>query len=146
MTIILSLALATLNPAQTDRTLDLCAQQVGASGSTTRLSGLPMDVREEISRLKEIFGDKLADSDATLLQTDAPSAAERDHVMSRFKQAMLIEGTWFVQFEVAMMADVRTASFSRHPDNRFRYNPAHDFAGPACPSIKAALAGVRSTR
>ena len=118
-----------------------CAYEVGASATAFRLSELPQDVRDEMKRLKPLFGD-MADSNAPLLQSDAPAAAERDYPTVRFAQAMLVKDRWFVQFEVSLFAGVRTTSFTRHSDGHFRFSPSHYFGGPACASIKAAVDGV----
>ena len=124
----------------------VCAREVGASDTAYRLAELPTDVREDLVRRRsDIFGgEQLADSDATLLNTDAPTAAERGHVVLRFAQAMRVRDIWFVQFEVSLLAGVRTISYVRHLDSRFNLSPLHRFVGPACASIKAALAGVTS--
>ena len=106
---------------------------------------LPDDIREDLARRRnDIFGgERMADSDATLLRTDAPAATERNHVLLRFAQAMRVRDIWFVQYEVSL-GGLRMISYVRHPDGRFNLSPAHHFGGPACASIKAALSGVRS--
>ena len=119
-----------------------CAREVGATAAAYRLPELPQEIREELHRRSDVFGAEMADKDAPLLQTDAPTAAERDHATIRFAQAMLVRDRWFVQFEVSLFAGVRTLSFLRRPDGRFSLTPTHYFGGPACASIKAALAGV----
>ncbi len=133
------LAVTSLEPSPSQR---VCAREVGATSVATRLSQLPPSIREDIARLKPVFGDHMADSDAELLQTDAPRAEDGHRARVRFAQAMLVGDHWFVQFEIAMWAGVRTASFRRQADGSFAYAPVHDFGGPACASIKAALEGV----
>jgi len=118
-----------------------CASQIRATATVTHLADLPQDIRNEMDRLKDLFGE-MADSDAPLLQTDAPSAAERGYAQVRFAQAILVKDMWFVQYESAMTAGVRTASFSRHSDGHFNFDPSHYFGGAGCAAIKAALAGV----
>jgi hypothetical protein len=84
----------------------------------------------------------VADSDVPLLQTDAPGEREKGHAQVRFAQAMLVQDKWFVQLEVSLWEGVRTLTYIRHGDGSFRYSPSGIFNGPACASIKAALAGV----
>lgn len=128
-------------PAETDAQR-ACAQEIGATATAYRLADLPPDIRDDLARRRDMFGADMADSDAPLLQTDAPTAAERGHPTLRFAQAMLVRDRWFVQFEVSLFAGVRTLSYARQPDGRFGFTPVHYFGGPACASIKAALAGV----
>ena len=119
-----------------------CARDVQAAATAYRLSDLPSDISGDLTSLAGQFGDRVADSDAPLLQTDAPTAAERGHPRVRFAQAMLVGDKWFVQFEVSQFAGVRTVTYVRHQDGRFRRSPAHYFGGPACASIKAAVERV----
>ena len=121
-----------------------CAEEVRASATADRLSELPHDIRDGLVQLEHLFGDEIADSDSPLLRTDAPTAAERDLPTIRFAQAMLVGDKWFVQFEVSQFAGVRTVGFVRQGGGRFQLAPAHYFGGPACASIKAALAGVNT--
>ena len=119
-----------------------CARDVHATATAYRLADLPQQIRDEMAAYPEVFGGGLADSDAPLLQTDAPAAEERDYPTVRFAQAMLVGDKWFVQFEVSLYTGVRTVSFHRHRDGHFRLRPDHFFGGPACASIRAALDGV----
>ena len=119
-----------------------CALDVQAAATAYRLSELPQDISGDLTLLAESFGDRIADSDAPLLQTDAPTAAERGHPTVRFAQAMLVRDKWFVQLEVSQFAGVRTVAYVRQPDGRFSRSPSQYFGGPSCASIKAALAGV----
>jgi hypothetical protein len=119
-----------------------CAQEVGATASAYRLTELPRDIRDDLASRRDMFGAEMADSDSPLLQTDAPTAEESDYPILRFAQAMLVRDRWFVQFEVSMFAGVRTISYLRQPDGRFSLTPSHYFGGPACASLRAALAGV----
>lgn len=121
-----------------------CAEEVGATATANRLAQLPQEIRDRLPQLREIFGAEMADSDAPLLQTDAPTAAERSYPTIRFAQAMLVGDKWFVQFEVSLFAGVRTVAFIRRADGSFFLSAAHHFGGPACPSIKAALSGVNT--
>jgi hypothetical protein len=120
----------------------ICAQEVGATATAYRLAELPRDIRDDLASRREMFGADMADSDAPLLRTDAPTAEESDYPTLRFAQAMLVRDRWFVQFEVSSFAGVRTISYLRQPDGRFSLTPSHYFGGPACPSLRAALAGV----
>ena len=119
-----------------------CAREVGATSTAYRLAELPREVRDDLASRRDMFGADIADSDAPLLETDAPTARESDHATLRFAQAMLVRDRWFVQFEVSLFAGVRTISYLRQPDGRFSFTPAHYFGGPACASVRAALAGV----
>lgn len=119
-----------------------CAREVGASSTAYRLAELPPAIRDDLASRWDIFGADLADSDAPLLQTDAPTAEERHYPTLRFAQAMLVRDRWFVQFEVSSFAGVRTISYVREAGGHFSLTPIHHFGGPACASIQAALAGV----
>jgi hypothetical protein len=116
-----------------------CADEVRAAAIASRLSELPREVRDDLMLLTE---GAMADSDSPLLQTDAPTAAERGQGTVRFAQGLLVGGKWFAQFEVSMFAGVRTVAYVRNQDGRFRRSPMHYFGGPACASIRAALDGV----
>lgn len=119
-----------------------CAAEVGATATAYRLADLPPDIRDEWGALENFMGGQIADSDAPLLQTDAPSEAESNYPTARFAQAMLVGDKWFVQFEVSLFFGVRTVGYVRHSDGVFRISPGHYFNGPACASIRAALSGV----
>lgn len=116
-----------------------CADEVRATATARRLSELPPEVRDDLMLLTE---NAMAEGGSPLLQTDAPTAAERDLATVRFAQGLLVGDKWFVQFEVSMFAGVRTVSYVRDQDGRFGRSPMHYFGGPACASIKAALNGV----
>jgi hypothetical protein len=132
-------------PAPTDAQR-ACERDIGATAAAYRLGELPQEIRSDLAtRLRSLFGAEVADSDAPLLQTDAPTAAERDHATLRFAQAFLVRDRWFVQLEVSLFAGVRTISYQRQPDGLFTLSPLHNFGGPACASIKAALAGVTAS-
>lgn len=128
-----------------DTSIENCAEVAAASAAAYRLADLPEDVRDRLAYLEQnLIRTGIADGDAPLLQTDAPSLAERTHPTIRFKQAVLIGDIWFVQLEVSMTAGVRTISFHRRHDGRFDVSHDHYFSGPACASIRAALDGVRT--
>lgn len=123
----------------TAETQGACAAEVHASTAVYRLRDLPPDIRED---LLGTFSD-MGEPDGPLLQTDAPTAAERNDPTSRFLQAIFVHDEWFVQYEVSGMHGPFTIGYRRGGnDGRFRRSASHYFAGPACASIKAALAGV----
>ena len=142
MSSLLAMLLGTMGassvPTEVQRT---CAKEVGAVATAYRLSELPEEIRADLVSRKAFFGD-IGDSDGPLLETDAPSAAERNYPSVRFAQAMLVQNEWFVQVDVSMTVGVTTFSYPRQSDGRFSFLPIHYFRGPACASIKAALAGV----
>jgi hypothetical protein len=114
-----------------------CAKEVKAIAVVERLSELPADIRDDlIFRFKD-----MGDRGSPLLQTDAPTALERDLPTSRFAQALLIKNVWFVQFEVAMTG-TRTMGYFRGTDGKFTRSPSHYYGGPACETLKAAVNGV----
>lgn len=119
-----------------------CEGEIGATATAYRLSELPQSIRDDVTSRREVFGEGLADSDSPIRRTDAPSPAESEYPMARFVQAMLVRDIWFVQYEVALFSGVRTVSYRRKRDGQFDISPSHYFGGPACASIKAALAGV----
>ena len=118
--------------------LQSCAKEVQASAVVERLSELPPDIRDDLIYRFRGMGDR----GSPLLQTDAPSAVEMTYPTSRFAQALLIKNVWFVQFEVAMFSGVRTMGYLRGTDGRFTRSPSRYFGGPACETLKAAIAGV----
>lgn len=122
-----------------------CAREFQATATAYRLSEVPQDIRGNFDTLEKLWGSKIADSDAPLLQTDAPGPAERDHATVRFAQALLVRDKWFVQFEVRLSSGVLTVAYSRDSEGRLRLSPPL-FSGPACASIRAALDGVRAFR
>jgi len=136
--VMLTISSASAVPTQAQRT---CAKEVGAVATAYRLAELPKEIGAELSARKGLFG-SIADKDAPLLETDAPVGAERNYPTVRFAQAMLVRNEWFVQVEISMMSGVTTFGFPRQPGGRFSFSPVHYFRGPACASIKAALAGV----
>ena len=120
-----------------------CLRDLRVEAVVTRLADLPADVRAGLSRLgASPHWTRIADSDEPLLQTDAPSAAEREYPRARFAQAVRVRDRWFVQFEATQEGGVRTVGFERRLDGRFSLSRLYTFGGPACASIKAALAGV----
>jgi hypothetical protein len=122
---------------------DTCLREISATSTVNRLSDLPQDVRSSLSYFEEnILKGRIADSGSPLMQTDAPSAIESGYPRARFSQAVLIRDRWFVQFQVSLWSGVRTVSFTRSSDGRYGLSPGHYFGGPACESLKAAVAGV----
>ena len=114
-----------------------CAKEVGATAVVERLSELSPDIRDDlIFRFKD-----MGDRGSPLLQTDAPTALERDLPTSRFAQALLIKNVWFVQFEVAMTG-MLTMGYIKGSDGKFMRSPSHYYSGPACETLKAAVNGV----
>lgn len=116
-----------------------CAVELGAASVADRLSELPREIQDDLVR---IAGGDIGESNAPLLQTDAPSAAEKGHATARFVHGLLVDREWFVQIEIAMTAGVRTFGYVEDDRGIFRRRVAHYFGGPACASIVAARAGV----
>lgn len=116
-----------------------CAVEVGAASVAERVSELPTEIRDDLLR---IAGGVIGEKDSPLLRTDAPSSEERAYSTTRFVQALLIESEWFVQLDVAMTSGVRTFGYVKDERGAYRRSLSHYFGGPACASIKAALAGV----
>jgi hypothetical protein len=125
-----------------DEAPQTCARTLGATAFTTKLSGVPQAIREDLVRRIAAQGSAVADSDVPLLQTDAPGERERGYARVRFAQAMHIGDRWFVQLQITLMSGVRTYVYARHSDGSFDFSPGQQFGGPGCASIKAALAGV----
>ena len=141
MLVLLLLAVSTVPPETSSRSS--CPEEVQATATAYRLSELPQNIVDDLLLLTQ---NEIADSNAPLLQTDAPTAAERNHATVRFAQALLFRDMWLVQFEVTMFSDVRTVSYVRDSEGRFQRSPRHYFHGPACASIRAALSGVTTPR
>ena len=147
MNSLLAVLLLALAPAGADAdTLQTCAKTVGATATADRLAALPPPVRDELIRMIGAMGGALADSGTPLLETDAPTMAERHLAHERFEQAVLVHDTWFVQIKQSLFANVLTLGFARQSDGTFAFSPAIAFRGPACASIEAALAGVMIAR
>lgn len=143
--LVLGLLLQVVMPASPRDIQAACAREIQATAVATKLADLPGGVRAELARFERDFmRETMADSDGQLLQTDAPSAVERDYPRARFAQALLVRDQWFVQYEVSMMAGVQTVDFRRDRNGNFHLSLEHFLSGPPCASIKAALAGVRA--
>lgn len=119
-----------------------CAQKVDATAFTTRLAGVPQEIREDFIRRIALHGAVVANSGVPLLKTDAPTESEKGYAPIRFAQAMRVGDSWFVQLEVAMFAGVRTLTYTREQNGSFQLPPGQHYGGPGCASIRAALAGV----
>lgn len=102
-----------------------------------RLSNLPSDIREDLTSIYKDMGDR----DSPLLQTDAPTEAEREYPRSRFFQAVLIKNEWLVQYELTS-GGRRTLGYIRGSNGRFQRFASHYFGGPFCETLTAALSGV----
>jgi hypothetical protein len=123
-----------------------CAAELGASAIAHRLLDLPEEIRRDLQRTDIFHGERLADSEAPILWTDAPSVEEQSYATIRFSHAMLVRDKWIVQFQVSLMAGVSTISYRRRPEGHFGLQPNVYLAGPVCASIKAALDGVYNPR
>ena len=92
--------LLTLGAASTGQpTPAACAREVNATATAYRLSELPPAIRSNLATLIE---DEIADSGSVILQTDAPSDADLRLPRARFLQALFVQHTWYVSFEVSM--------------------------------------------
>lgn len=118
-----------------------CVEQVPADAFVDDLSGLPETIRDDLTILVQA---PMGARGGPLLQTDAPTAAERDDPLTRFYRAALVNGRWLVQFEVSLFSGVRTIVYTAGGDGRFHRDPWRYFGGPACESLNAALNGVTS--
>lgn len=116
-----------------------CAEEARAEAAADRLSDLPREIRDDLAILTL---DGIRDRDSPLLRTDAPTEPERKDATARFARALRFGDSWLVQFEVALFAGVRTVGYVRRDGGRFERSPKIHFGGPACASIRAALAGV----
>lgn len=116
-----------------------CPEAARATASAYRLSDLPTEIRADLMALTN---NEITDENVPLLDTDAPTAAERSHATVRFAQAFRFRNKWLVQFEVALFSGVRTIAYASTEDGPFHLSPSHTFNGPACASIRAALEGV----
>jgi hypothetical protein len=114
-----------------------CAREVNATATAFRLSELPPAIRSDLARLVR---NEMADSGSVILQTDAPSKAETRLPRARFLQAMLVNHTWYVSFEISMMAPY-TLGYARMGSERSELTRVHSvsFTGPPCEAVKAAL-------
>ena len=140
--ILAAISLSASSAGVADRDSRECAQKFGASQVASALNEVPQEIRADLAQRIGAQGSAIADRDVPLLTTDAPSVAERGHAQVRFSQAIKVRDRWFVQLEIALFAGVRTFTYNRQPDGTFAFSPGQHFGGPACESIKAALAGV----
>jgi hypothetical protein len=124
--------------------VEACGLKVGADQIVLSLDQIPKEVRVDLERRIEAQGSKIAEHGVPLLNTDAPTEAERGFAQVRFAQALRIDDRWFVQLEVAQFPGVRTFIYSRRQNGIFAYSPGHHFGGDACATIRAALAGMMS--
>lgn len=116
-----------------------CPEFARAAATADRLAELPPEIRERLLRL---LNNDIGDRGSPLLQTDAPSAAERGYPRTRFVRGLRFRDMWLVQYEVSMMSGVHTLSFVFGDGGRFHLSRRHFFGGPACESVRAALNGV----
>jgi hypothetical protein len=126
-------------PPQAARPVYNCPEAVRATASAYRLSELPEEIRKDLMALTN---NEITDEDIPLLNTDAPTEAERNHATVRFAQALRFRDTWLVQFEVALVRGVRTIAYVSIQNRPFQLFRSQTFGGPACASIRAALDGV----
>jgi hypothetical protein len=140
--VIISIALSAITEPELGRERS-CLQEFGATATAQHLADLPDDVRSGLAYFEaNVARSTIAERGAPILQTDVVSENERYLPQARFTEAIQVGDWWFVQIEVSMVRGVRTISFLRHSDGRFRLSPAHHFQGPPCASIRAALDGV----
>jgi hypothetical protein len=120
-----------------------CAKEVQATAIASRMSQLPPEIRDDLMLM---FKNDLADSGTPILQTHAPSEAERNLPTSRFVQALLVKDIWYVSYEVSMMGSrtIRFGLAQGGPDDPkgFVRKQIYGFGGPPCEAIKASLKGV----
>lgn len=117
-----------------------CARDVQATETASRLSQLPLEIRDDLAAFSK---GEMADSGVPIRQTDAPTDAKRKLATSRFLQAILVRKTWFVSFEVSMMTP-RTVGYAQTTGGGFHRIHFYNLAGPPCEAVKAALKGVTS--
>ena len=117
-----------------------CAREVNATATAFRLSELPPAIRSDLARLVE---GEMADSGSVILQTDNRTAADARLPRVRFLQAMFVRHTWYVSFEVSMMAPY-TLGYARMGSERSELERVRQlsFLGPPCEAIKAGMRGV----
>jgi hypothetical protein len=137
---LMMLAAGVASPSDAQR---VCAKEVGAQDAAYRLADLPPDIRKDLASPNMYLKTAVADHDAPLLQTDAPTAAQVHYPTVRFAQAMLVRDEWFVQVQVSMTTGVLTIPYQRsRDDGRYHFVGWHVLRGPSCETIKAVLAGV----
>src|SRR5690242_13739597 len=107
---IVTVATAVATPSDAQRT---CAKNIGAQAVAYRLNDLPSDIRKDLAAPNMYLKEPVADYDASLLQTDAPTAEQAHYPRLRFAQAMLVRDEWFVQVEVSEFSGVLTISYER---------------------------------
>lgn len=140
---LLMLAASAASPSEAQR---VCAKEVGAQAAAYRLADLPPDIQKDLAAPNMYLRRPVADYDAPLLETDAPTAAEAHYPTVRFAQAMLVRDEWFVQVQTSMMSGVLTVPYQRsRDDGRYHFTPWHVLRGPPCETIRAALAGVSNS-
>jgi hypothetical protein len=140
----IALAIAFTMPPSSVTPPSRCPEVARARQVARRMSELPADIREDL--LTAARGE-IRDVDVSLLNTDAPTERERSYATLRFARAVRFERFWLVQIEVAMVSGVTTLSYFRTGQGTPRGGTwvrtnEHNFRGPACASIRAALEGV----
>jgi hypothetical protein len=140
---VLMLAAGAAPPSEAQR---VCAQEVGAQATAYRLAELPSEIRSDLVGPSLYLKTVVADYDAPLLETDAPTAVEAHYATVRFAQAMLVRDEWFVQLQTSMTSGVLTMGYQRsRDDGRYHFVGWHALRGPPCVTIKAMLAGVQTS-
>jgi hypothetical protein len=120
-----------------------CQATANATKSILSLTKLPAEIRADLMTLAN---NQMSDRGGKLLISDAPDATERDYPLTRFYQAHLISGQWYVQFEVSQFSGVRTLAYFRNGVSTYQRSGAVNLGGPPCESITAALAGVYAAK
>ncbi|MBJ6123278.1 hypothetical protein [Sphingomonas mollis] len=123
-----------------------CAKAVGATATAMNLAELPSTIREELIGRVQSSGGKLADSNAKLIETDAPTKVDLLYARERFEGAMLVGDRWYAQVKQGQFYGVLTYAFFLDSSGSFHFRPDANFRGPPCASIQAALAGVTSAQ
>lgn len=89
--VLIAAFLAGITPEAATRQPPPCLRDMGAAETVLRLSDLPEHIRSDLMAFTE---NEIVEADQPLLQTDAPSAAERNHAEGRFAQAARFRDRW----------------------------------------------------
>lgn len=116
-----------------------CPEDARAVAIAYRLSDLPAEIRADLMRLTR---NHIGERPQPLRQSHVVVPEERGNLGSRFYRALRFQNVWYVQWERALTRGVQTLGYISQNDGPFVSSVGLRFAGPACETIRAALAGV----
>ena len=119
----------------------LPCKDISSNRFINKIVDLPPEVRSDlIARIPD-----LVDSGEDFQRTDSADLGKKRASHHRFLSATLIKDEWFVSFESGAPYGVNTVGYVRLNNGpKYQIWLQHNFNGPPCVAIEAALNGVNS--